>query len=154
MTTNLKLLRKIWKKFYLGLRAGAVLVLWFLPLILFSVMVLVVSSWSTWWFILAAVLGTLQILLTSTMGTYIAASYVQKDWLKTWNSYEARWSESGLLMSKITEGLYHMVDFIYQEQIRKKEAMNTIMKDLGVDVDAESSVIPKGMEEFCKTAKF
>lgn len=150
----MKLLRKIWKKFYLGLRAGVVLALWFLPLILFSVMVLVVSSWSLWWLVLAATLGTLQILLMSAMGTYIAVSYVQKDWLKTWNSYETRWRDSGLLMSKITEGLYHMVDFIYQEQIRKKEAMNTIMKDLGVDVDAESSVIPKGMEEFCKTAKF
>ena len=149
----MKLLRKVWKKFYLMLRVLAVGSLWFLPLILLSIMVLVVSSWSPWWLVLAAALGTLQMLLMCVGGAYIGAAYVQKDWLKVWNSYETRWRESGLLMSKITEGLYHMVDFIYQEQIRKKEAMNTIMKDLGVDVD-ESPIIPKGMEDFCKTAKF
>jgi len=147
-------LRKIWKALLriFGVILGVTL--WFIPLIVFAVVSYAYFSWSAWWIVFAATMGTLQVLLASVAGGFLAVSYVQKDWLKVWNSYEARWSESGLLMSRITEGLYHMVDFIYQEQIRKKEAMNTIMKDLGVDVDAESSIIPKGMEEFCKTVKF
>lgn len=102
--------------------------------------------------VLAAALGTIQLFLASIAGAYIGASYVQKEWLVVWNDYAARWKESGLLYSKILEGLFNMMDFIYREQVRKKAAFEVVMKDLGVD--AEKVEIPEGMEDFCKTVKF
>ena len=152
MTANLKLLRKILKKLYALVRLISVGCLWFFPLMLFSIIALVISKWSLWWLVLAAALGTLQMLLMCIGGAYIGASYVQKEWLTVWNHYEARWSESGLLMSRVMEGIYHMIDFIYQEQVKKKAAFEVMMKDLGVDTNGIA--IPEGMEDFCKTAKF
>jgi hypothetical protein len=107
--------------------------------------------------VFAAAMGILQAFLIGLVAVYIGTGYLMaKTGLGTfpaaWADYFSRWQEVNVLQNQILEGMYNMMNFIYKEQVRKKEAFEIMMKDLGMTSDDVD--IPEGMEDFCKKVKF
>lgn len=150
----MKLLRKLFKA---GFGLGA-LVFWcslyVLPLIAFGSACLIwTCTWSKWWIIFAAAMGTMQVFLMCLVAAYLSSGYLmQKTGITKFNDYFSRWQQVNVLQNKILEGMYDMMHFIYSEQVRKKEAFEVLMGDLGIK--SEDVKVPEGMEDFCKTVKF
>lgn len=125
-----------------------------LPMIVFFGSALIwTCTWSIWWVLFAAAMGTIQVFTICLVAAYIGSGYyTEKRWLPMWADYFSRWQEVNVLQNQILEGMYNMMSFIHQEQVRKKEAFEVMLKDLGMTVD--NVEIPEGMEDFCKKVKF
>lgn len=150
----MKLLRKLFKA---GCNLVA-LVFWcsvyVTPLIVFATAMRFGNcDWSAWWVIFAAAAGTAQMFLVGLVTAYVGSGYyMEKRWIAKWNDYFSRWQQVHVVKNQILEGMFDMLNFVYKEQIKRKEAFEFMLKDVGIELD--DVVIPKGMEDFCKKAKF
>ena len=132
----MKLLRRLFK---LGWNLVALLFwcsLYILPLIVFGTALLMGNcTWSVGWIVFAAAMGTAQMFLIGLLTAYVGSGYyIEKRWMKTWNDYFSRWQQVAVVKNQILEGMFDMINFIYKEQCRRKEAFEFMLKDVGFEV--------------------
>lgn len=128
--------------------------LYVLPLIVFGVAMLTwTCTWSAGWVIFAAAMGTLQTFLICLVAAYVGSGYyMEKKFMPGWNDYFSRWQQVSVVKNQILEGMFDMLNFVYKEQCRRKEAFDFMLRDIGIPTDDVE--IPEGMEDFCKKVKF